>query len=197
MIPTASAPGAGGVPTSINADSGAGTLSLAAWAGTVDDFAGSTLNPLGGDPAGASLSLVAGGSAAPFPGNTSYIQATINLTGSENPVISFATRGTATGFNSGIWSYSTDGATFTNIGASTASTAGTFAIASVDLSAADALDNAAAVTLRYTLDGATSAAGNNRIDNLQINASPIPEPASLGFSLVAGLAALTRRQRRI
>ena len=37
------------------------------------------------------------------------------------------------------------------------------------------LDNEGTVILRYTLNGAASAAGNNRIDNLQLNATPIPK----------------------
>jgi len=103
-IATASPPGSGSVPTSITADQGAGTLSLAGFAGNVDDFAGSTLNALNSDPSGASLSLVAGGASAPFPGNGGYLEIQLNLADYADPVITFATRGTSTGFDTGTWS---------------------------------------------------------------------------------------------
>ncbi len=84
-IPTAAAPGSGGVPTSIAATSGSGSLNLATWGGTVDDFVGSTLNTLNSDPAGASLSLIVGGTSAPFPGNNSFITFSTSLTGMRIP----------------------------------------------------------------------------------------------------------------
>ncbi len=201
-IPTAAAPGSGGVPTSIAATSGSGSLNLATWGGTVDDFVGSTLNTLNSDPAGASLSLIVGGTSAPFPGNNSFITFSTSLTGNENPILSFATRGTSTGFNSGIWSWSLDGSSFTAIpGVNTATTSTTFATTSVDLSSINALDNAATVFFRYTLSGGTNATGNNRIDNFQINASQItavPEPTSmalLGVALAGGLLRKFRRKK--
>ena len=169
-IAVPSTPGSGDVPTSIAADFGTATLSLSGWLGTVDDFGGTTINAQGADPSEESLSLVAGGSAAPFPGNGSSIDLLLNLTGFENPIISFAGRGTGTGFNTGSWSYSTGGA-FTPITGNTATTSTTFALQTLDLSAVDALDGAANVTLRYTLSGATSSSGNNRIDNLLITAT--------------------------
>lgn len=50
--------------------------------------------------------------------------------------------------------------------------------------------------LRYTLTGASSGSGNNRIDNLLLQATPIPEPAHLG--LIGSFACLfaTRLYRR-
>jgi len=172
-IATASNPGAGGVPTSIAANQGAGTLSLTGYGGTVDDFAGSTINAISPDGAGASLSLVAGGTAAPFPGNGTYIELQLNLTGFSDPIISFAARGTSSGFNTGAWSYSVAGGAFTTIsGVNTATTSTTFALApAVDLTAINAVDGQANVRLRYTVSGATTNAGNNRIDNLQVNAT--------------------------
>lgn len=201
-IATASAPGAGGVPTSIAATSGTGSLNLATWGGLVDDFAGSTLNALNGDPAEESLSLVVGGTSAPFPGNNSFITFSTSLTGNENPILSFATRGTTTGFNSGVWSWSLNGSSFTVIpGVNTATTSTTFATTSVDLSSINALDNAATVFFRYTLSGGTGSSGNNRIDNFQINASQItavPEPTSMalvGVALAGGLLRTYRRKK--
>jgi hypothetical protein len=169
-ITTANVPGVGGIPTSVAVTSGAGTLSLTGYTGAVDDFAGSTINAIGADAAGASLSL-AGGVAA-VTGNGSYIEITLDLTNYSNPIVTFATRGTASGYNSGIWSYSVAGGAFTNVGVNTASTSTTFALApAIDLTAINAVDGAANVRLRYTVSGATTNTGNNRIDNLQVNAT--------------------------
>lgn len=172
-IGSAAAPGSGGVPTSIAADVGTASLSLAGWTGLVDDFGGSTLNAQGGDASGASLSPVAGGtSPGPYPGNGGVIDLAVDFTGFENPVISFAVRGTSTGFNSGTWSYSIDGGAFTPVtSVNTATTSTTFSTATVDLSSYNDLDGTDNVILRYTLSGATSSGGNNRIDNLLIEAT--------------------------
>jgi endonuclease I len=166
VIPTASAPGAGGVPTSITANQGTGTVSLTGWTGLVDDFGGSTINAISPDASGASLSLVSNA------GNNSFIELQLNLADFGDPIITFATRGTSTGFNSGVWSYSIAGGAFTTIsGVNTATTSTTFALATVDLSAINAVDGQANVRLRYTLSGATNTTGNNRIDNIQVNAT--------------------------
>jgi MYXO-CTERM domain-containing protein len=185
-IATAGAPGAAGVPTSIPADSGTGTVGLADWTGLVDDFAGTTLNALNADPSEESLSLVSNA------GNGSFITISFSMTGLENPAVTFATRGTSTGYNSGIWSWSIDGTNFSPVPGTTASVATSFALASVDFSDINDLDGAAAVTLRYTLSGATSTTGNNRIDNLQINTVPEPAAALLG---ALGVIGLLRRRR--
>lgn len=171
---------------SLASDQGAGTINLSTWTGTLDNFAGSTINAIAPDVAGNSLSLVSSA------GNGSFIEITFSMTGLSNPVISFATRGTSTGFNSGTWSYSTGGG-FTSVAGNTATTSTTYALATLDLSAEDALDGAATVTLRYTLSGATSTTGNNRIDNLQINA--VPAPGALAMLGLAGLTGARRRRR--
>ncbi len=171
-IATASTPGTGGVPASIPASQGAGTLSLAGYLGTVDDFAGSTINALSGDAAEESLSLIAGGTVAPFPGNGSYLELQLNLADYADPIVTFATRGTGTGFSLGLWSYSVAGGPFNNVGPNTATTTTTFALApAVDLSSINAVDGQANVRLRYTVSGATSSAGNNRLDNLLVSAT--------------------------
>lgn len=165
-IATASAPGAGGVPTSITANQGTGTVSLTGWAGLVDDFGGSTINAISPDASGASLSLTSNA------GNGSFIEFQLNLADFGDPIITFATRGTSTGFNSGVWSYSVAGGAFTTIsGVNTATTSTTFALATVDLTTINAVDGQANVRLRYTLSGATNGTGNNRIDNLLVSAT--------------------------
>lgn len=179
-IATASSPGSGGVPLSIAANQGSGTLSLANWGGLVDDFSGDTINALSGDPAEESLSLVSNA------GNGSYIQISgLDFSGLTDARVTFATRGTSTGFNSGQWAYSTDGAGFTDFGVNTANTSTTFALA--DSGTTGGINNAATGYLRYTLDGATNTVGNNRIDNLQVTASSLTSP-TLGSSATSGTA---------
>ena len=188
-IGDAGAPGTGGVPTTIAADQGSGTLSLADWTGLVDDFAGSTLNALNGDPSGASLSLVSNA------GNGSFIQISFSMAGFTDLEVSFATRGTSTGFNLGQWAYSTDGTTFFDFGGNTATRATSFSIASVGTT--NGLDNISTAFLRYTLDGAEPGSGNNRIDNLQLNATAIPEPSSLAvLGLISAAGVAVRRRRK-
>ncbi len=192
-IPSAGTPSALGI-LAIASSTGSGTLQLNGWNGNLDDFAGSSINALAGDPAGASLSLIAGGtSPGPYPGNESFIVFQTSLSGFRDPVLSFATQRTSTGFTTGTWSWSLDGSNFFAIGSVTPSTS--YSQASVDLASIDALDNASLAYFRYTLSGATSSTGNNRIDNFQIQASiaAVPEPAS-GLLLVvaSGVAFLCR-----
>jgi hypothetical protein len=49
------------------------------------------------------------------------------------------------------------------------------------------LDGATDAYLRLTLAGASSGTGNNRFDNIQFNATAVPEPTSM---LLAGSVAL-------
>lgn len=176
------------------ADSGTGVIDLSPWEGSINSFAGTTLNAMEGDPAGDSLTLTG------QTGNGSFIQIETSLTGLQDAVITFATRGTGTGFNVGSWSWSTDGSAFTNLeGVNTASRSTTFSLATADFSGVSGLADAPSAFFRYTLDGATSGTGNNRLDSLQINAnaSAVPEPASIAvLSLIGGVGAVGARVRR-
>jgi hypothetical protein len=191
-IETAGTPSATGT-TTISPSTGTGSISLANFAGNVDDFAGTTTNALNSDPAEESLSLIAGGTSDPFPGNGGSVDINFSLTGLENPILTFASRNTSTGFNGNTLSYSVNGGAFNSI-PGTVNLTTSFAVITFDLSNVNALDQAANVTLRYSLVGATSSSGNNRIDNLQINATAVPEPTTLGLLGAAGLMALRRRR---
>jgi hypothetical protein len=154
----------------IPATTGAATITAGTWTWGdllfTDGFAGSTLNGISGETAGASLSLRNNAM------NGNYIQFEFSMTGFTDLEISYWSRRTTTGFNSNQWSWSTDGLAFTDFGdVINPSSASGGAI--VAITAPAALDNAANVYLRYTLDGATAATGNNRIDNLQLNAVQI------------------------
>jgi len=190
-IASAAAAGSGTVPTTMTASLGSGSIDLSQWAGTIDDFAGSSTQALNGDPAGASLSLIAG-SGSPYPGNGSKITLQFSMLNRLNPILSFVTQGTATGFNSNQIAYSINGTDFTDFG-SPYSSATSYSLQSFDLSTVDSLDNASSAYIRITFDGATGSTGNNRIDNLQISA--IPEPSALALS-ASGLLLLTQRRRR-
>ena len=154
-------------------------------------FGGATGNALNGDSSGGALAVIGSGN------NGHYVSFGVSMTGFEDPVISFDTRGTSTGFNVGTWSWSTDGTNFTNlVSVNTATRTTSFSTKDADFSLADGLDNAAFVTFRYTLDGASSTSGNNRIDNVQISAdiASVPEPATISLLALGGLA-LARRRR--
>ncbi|MFN0125277.1 MAG: hypothetical protein ACKV19_01160 [Verrucomicrobiales bacterium] len=184
-IATAGAPGTGDVPSTIPADEGSGTLELVnAWNGLVDDFGGSTLNALNSDPAGASLSLI--GAA----GNGSAILITgLSFPDSDPVFVFFATRGTSTGFDGSTWEISIDGNSFSTISSpNTASRSTTYEQVSFEIPVA----GFANAIIRYRLDGATSASGDNRMDNLLISTVPEPSVVLLGMLSLFGL----RHRRR-
>ncbi len=148
----------GTFPDPLPANSGFGSLSFAQWGGTITAFGGTSGN---------ALALVAG-----TGGNNTSIDFRLSMQGFTGLKISFYTRGTTTGFDTGRWSYSTDGATFTELAnVNTATRSTTFILRQVDFSAVAELDNAPNVTLRYTLSGATGTAGNNRIDDFNVTAT--------------------------
>lgn len=148
----------------IPATTGTGSIILDGWGGTFGNFAGTTLNAQNSDVAGATLSLV--GSS----GNDTYIEIQFSMSGLTDLGISFATRGTATGFDTGQWSYSNDGLNFTNFGPNTATRSTTFQLGSPSPFGTTELNNDSSAFLRYTLSGNTSTSGNNRIDNLLLQA---------------------------
>ncbi len=154
------------------ADIGNADLRFDAWSGTLTSFSGVT---------GDALALVGSN------GNGSSVLISLSMTGHRDLAVGFQTRGTASGFDSGTWAWSTDGVTFTSMaGANTASTSSSFSARTVDFAGVTALNNAPTVTLRYTLSGATSASGNTRIDDLRLNATPIATPADFAPQIVRG-----------
>jgi len=191
-----------GTATTISADQGSGTLQVT---GFPDDdlhnLAGTLLNALGTDLAGASLTLENN------LNNGDFITLAFSMADRTDLVLSYATRRTSTGFNSNQWSYSNDGIVFTNFGSPVVPPSTTaFGLVNLDFSSVASLANESSVFLRYSLNGASAATGNNRIDNIQLNATAMtntmtPEPSSLvlfglgSLGIVALKRARDRRQR--
>ncbi len=169
-------------------NSGTASMSTNFGAADVTNFGGSTVNAQSGDPAGQALALVNQAE------NGNFLQFQVSTTGFSNIGLSFATQRTATGFNSDQLFYSTDGTTFTAFGSPYTPPA-SFALQAFDLSSVTALNNAPTAIFRIVFSGASSAAGNNRIDNLVI--SPVPEPSTCTLVGVAavGLGWIRRRAR--
>jgi hypothetical protein len=147
-------------PNPLAATIGSGSIDFSGWGGAVTNFGGVS---------GQALALQ--GTA----GNGTYIEIDFSMAGYSGLNVTFSTRGTATGYNSGTWSWSANGGPFTTLpGVNTATTSTTFVARTVDFAGVSALNNASAVRLRYTLSGATGSAPNNRIDDLAINATAVP-----------------------
>ena len=169
----------------------------------INAFGGTTLNATGGmstvTTSPSALAIVGGAASVPagtFGANGKAMVFKFSMSGFSNLAVSYAVQRTASGFSTQQWDYSTDGttwssaATITGIGASFAG--GTTNVAST-LGVASGLNNAANAYMRVTFTGATSATGNNRMDNFQFNATALPAPGAIALIGLAGLIARRRR----
>ena len=175
-------------------DHGNGTLSTNFnMTNVVFTLGGSTLNARQGDAAGQSMTLQGGTSTA---NNGHFITLNVSTVGYSNIVISFATQGTSTGFNNNQLQYSFDGINFVNFGAAFLPPA-VFAIVNFDLSGIAALNDNPNAAFRIVFNGATTATGNNRIDNFVVDGQSlaVPEPGSITL-LLLGLAGFAGRRFR-
>jgi len=185
----------------LNVDHGSGTLTTNFnMTNVLFTLGGSTINARLGDVAGQSVTLQGGTGNANNGRNLTFSVSTL---GFSNIVFTFASQGTSTGFNSNQFQYSLDGVTFVDFGAPyTPSTS--FALFTFDLSSIAALNNNPNAAFRIVFNGATSSTGNNRLDNICFEGTPVPietvpEPASillLGFGLTV-TCGFVRRQRRL
>lgn len=117
-----------------------------------------------------------------------------SMGGFKDLVVSYATQRTSTGFTSQTWAYSTDATNWTDTQVLSNLPS---AFGAQTLNTITGLDGAANAYLRLTVAGASSGNGNNRLDNIQFNATAVPEPTSmmlLGCAAVGGWG--VRRLRR-
>ena len=186
--------------SNLNVDRGTGTLVSNINVVNLLFAAGTTNNARLGDPAGQSLSLQGGTGTA---NNGRHITFNVSTLGFSNIVVSFATQGTSTGFNSNQFQYSLDGLTFINFGTpyTPASAFGSVPLV-FSLAGIAGLNDNANAAFRILFNGATSATGTNRIDNFVVEgtaaaATNIPEPTT-AILLLSGLSSLygLRKRRR-
>jgi len=169
----------------------------------INGFSGTTLNATGSmstvTTGISALAIVGGAASVPagtFGANGKAMVFKFSMSGFSNLAVSYAVQRTASGFTTQQWDYSSDGtnwssaATITGIQASFAG-GGTNVVTS--LGVASGLDNAATAYMRVTFSGATSATGNNRVDNFQFNATALPAPGAVALIGLAGLVARRRR----
>jgi len=204
---TASSPA---TPKQYTANFGAGTLFLNGLNGASDWFvpasgtSGTELNAFGGTAlnAGPGFSTTTSGAAAlafvnQTTSNTNGKHAVFrfSMAGFQDLVVSYATQRSSTGFTSQAWSYSTDGISWTDH--QTLTTVPT-SFATQTLTTITGLNGSSDAYLRLTVTGSSQSSGTNRLDNIQFNATAVPEPTSLllaGGAIVGGW--LVRRRSRL
>ena len=186
--------------SNLNVDHGSGTLTSDFNVVNVLFGAGTTNNARQGDTAGQALSLQGGTSNA---NNGRNITFNVSTVGFADIVVSFATQGTSTGFNSNQFQYSLDGISFIDFGPPYVPTTAFGSVPLVfTLAAIVGLNNNPDAAFRIVFNGATSSTGNNRIDNIVVEGTSaetetetIPEPTSV-LLLLSGLGGLYKVRRR-
>ena len=182
----------------LNVDHGSGTLTSNLNVANILFAAGTTTNARLGDPTGQALSLQGGTGNA---NNGRNITFAVSTAGFANIVVSFATQGTSTGFNSNQFQYSLDGITFVDFSPPYTPATAFGAVPFVfSLATIVGLNNNPNAVFRIVFNGATSSTGNNRIDNIVVegtstSTTTIPEPTS-ALLLISGLGGLYRMKQR-
>lgn len=135
-----------------------------------EDFSGSATNACTGSASGAAF--------CPRPGlnlvnNGASMTLAFSTVGFENINLSFDARRTSTGFDSVVIAYSTNaGVAFTDIFTYNPN-ASAFATLSVSFATIAAAQNNADFQIKYTFYNGGSATGNNRIDNIKLEGTPL------------------------
>lgn len=181
--------------SNLNVDHGSGTLTSNLNPVNILFAAGTTNNARQGDVAGQALSLQGGTGNANNGRNLTF---NVNTLGFSSIVVSLATQGTSTGFNSNQFQYSLDGITFVDFSVpyAPATAFGTLPLV-FSLTSILGLNNNPNAAFRIIFNGATSSTGNNRIDNIVVEGTnaTIPEPTT-ALLLLSGLSGLYKLKRR-
>lgn len=184
--------------SNLNVDHGSGTLTTNIISTNVSFAAGTTNNARQGDIAGQALSLQGGTGTANNGRNLTFNVSTL---GFSNILVSFATQGTSTGFNSNQFQYSLDGVSFIDFGSPYIPATAFGAVPLVfSLAAIVGLNDNPNAAFRIVFNGASSSTGNNRIDNIVVEgtsteSATIPEPTSV-LLLLSGLGGIYKIRRR-
>lgn len=185
---------------SLAPEHGAGTLTATGLGATTFLPLGSSQNLVPGDAAGDALVFAI----TNLDNGGSLLLQTSTL-GREAPVLSYAIGSTVEGFGSIAWAWSTDGATYTNFGGAEAvptfldtTQISQMQVHTIDFSGVDGLGQQESVYLRGTFGGATAALGSASLimDNMQVSAAAIPEPATVGAAIGALALGFTVWRRR-
>ena len=177
------------------ADFGAGTFTSDFNVANILFAAGTTNNVRQGAPAGQALSLQGGTGTANNGRNITFAVSTL---GFANIIVSFATQGTSTGFNSNQFQYSLDGLSWINFGSLfTPPTAFGSTPVVFNLSAIPGLNDNPNAAFRIIFNGSTTSTGTNRIDNLVVDgtSTTIPEPTT-ALLLLTGLTGVLGLKRK-
>lgn len=190
-----------GAPTEYAADLGIGSASISTWGAGIagnlvginggtesqnfGSYIGTTLNSIN-DPA------VAGGSLSILGSDNNDRSFLIKLNDMlADCVLTYATRGTSTGYNTHIIDVSTDGGqTWSPFTSYASQQTSTWVVKTVNFG--NFFDSGFDNIIRISVTGATSVNGNNRFDNILVTGTIVPEPAAL---LLLALGALTLRRR--
>ena len=169
-------------PTTLVANFGSGTLYLNGLNGSstwITTTTGNELSAFGGSTVNAgvgfssttsgvgSLAMIGG---TGFSANGKKMVFKFSMSGCRDLVVSYATQRSGTGFTTHQWETSLDGSNWTTAETKTI-TATSFSLTT--LQTITSLDNASTAYLRLTVTGATNSTGNNRLDNIQLNATAV------------------------
>jgi hypothetical protein len=186
-------PASGSTNTELNAFTGSIANTTASDGTLLSSVTGSgALAVIGG--AGTSPNHAANGKSAVF---------VFSMVGKTDLSISLSAQRTSTGFTTQLWEYSADGGTtWGNIGSfisgtTSGSLASSFSTSGVlSLPTFSDLDGIADARVRVTFTGATASSGNNRLDNIQLNAVPEPSSSMLMVLGAAGLIGIRAMRRK-
>src|SRR5690554_1877823 len=186
-----------GTPLVIEAECGSGNLyadgtnGSSDWTGGVDFFGGHTpaeANQVCGSTTNTqAYSLLNGASGA---NNGKHLVFKFSTADYEDIVLTYSTRGTANGFDTHTWAYSTDGVAFTDVSTITGTNNTTFSTQTVDFSSNTAINNQSDVYIRLTLSGAgTQNSQNNRLDNIKFVGTEVEAgPPSVGCEIAVTIS---------